>query len=235
MRDGCGHRGAAGGRSAQWEAFPEALRCLAGEAMHGGVKNDAERVRDAQNPPIEPPLSRWNSCTTEVGHPELAARWTDLQPSGTSPSMPSAGKRRFEAAHVFWMGPRFPAPAASRCAPGEQAVSFIPDPQWDRARRSWGSSGSDGAALVKPPCHAPPGHPVPGQEAAWDTPSRAGSRAGGARGAQAIINSGESERGDCRGCPSGGEARAARAGGGRVSQAGAGGSKGPAHTRQRRA
>ena len=82
-----------GWRGRRREAFPEAVRCLAGNTMHGGMKNDPSEFAGA-NPRIEP-FESLEFVPDRVGHPELAVR-------------------RDES--------RFPAPAVSRCAPDRGAT-----------------------------------------------------------------------------------------------------------------
>ena len=66
-----------GWRGRRREAFPEAVRCLAGNTMHGGMKNDPSEFAGAK-PCIEP------FEALEFVHDRV----------GTSPSMPCWSKRR---------------------------------------------------------------------------------------------------------------------------------------------
>ena len=63
-----------------------------------------------------------------VGHPELAARWADLQGVGHEPEHALLLKTAFEAAHRFWMGPGFLRPLRRGALRTEEqrADEFIP-------------------------------------------------------------------------------------------------------------
>jgi len=94
-----------GGRRRWREAVPEAARRLAGEAMHGGMKNDPRQFAGAK-PGIEP-FEPLEFVHDSVGHPQLAMSWVDVQGLGHEPEHPLLRKAALEAAHGFWMGPGF--------------------------------------------------------------------------------------------------------------------------------
>src|SRR5215470_7338918 len=93
------------GRRRGRQAVPEAARGLAGEAIHGGMKNDPRQFAGAK-PRIEPfePLEFLHHA---LGHPELAARRADLLGGGHQAEHALLGKTAREAPDRFRMAPGF--------------------------------------------------------------------------------------------------------------------------------
>ena len=104
-----------GWRGRRREAFPEAVRCLAGNTMHGGMENDPIEFAAAK-PRIEP-FESLEFVHDRVGRPEVAVRREELPGVGHEPEHALLVKTAFEAAHRFRMGPGFLRPLR-RGAPG---------------------------------------------------------------------------------------------------------------------
>jgi len=115
-----------GWRGRRREAFPEAVRCWAGNTMHGGMKNDPSEFAGAK-PRIEP-LESLEFVHDRVGHPELAVRREDLPGVGHEPEHALLVKTAFEAAYRFRMGPGFLRPLCRSALRREEqrADEFIP-------------------------------------------------------------------------------------------------------------
>ncbi len=115
-----------GWRGRRREAFPEAVRCLAGNTMHGGMKNDPSEFAGAK-PCIEP-FEALEFVHDRVGHPELAVRREEFPGVGHESEHALLVKTAFEAAHRFRMGPGFLRPLCRGALRIEEqrADEFIP-------------------------------------------------------------------------------------------------------------
>ena len=71
------------GRGRRREAFPEAFRRLAGEAMHGGMKNDPGEFAEPET--LVEAFEPLEFVHDRVGHPALAVGREDVQGVGHEP------------------------------------------------------------------------------------------------------------------------------------------------------
>src|SRR5438067_14181 len=86
------------GRGGRRETVPEATGRLAGDPMHGGMKDDPGQFAVPES--LIEAFQPLEFLYDRVGHPELAARRVDLQGVGHEPAHALLGKLAFEA--PYW-------------------------------------------------------------------------------------------------------------------------------------
>jgi hypothetical protein len=114
------------GRRRGREALPEAARRLAGDPMHGGMKNDPRQFAGAKAG-VEP-FEALEFVDHALVHPALPLGGVDLQALRQQPEHTLLGKATLEATHRFRMRPGLLGPLGSgACRIEEQrADEFIP-------------------------------------------------------------------------------------------------------------
>ena len=114
------------GKGRRREAFPEALRRLAGEAIHGGMKNDPGEFAEPET--LVEAFEPLECMHDRVGHPELAMGRADVQGVGHEPEHTLLRKAALEATHRFRMGSGFLGPLrrGPRGIEEQRADEFLP-------------------------------------------------------------------------------------------------------------